>query len=347
MALSITGYSGVLLQNGNKIPGVAVRLYNSSGKVAATTTNKLGEYSFSDLAANNYQIRFFGEGFTDDDYINFVITGTGGELDPITFAGTPLLTVAETGYDYEQQGEISVAQITLNNLEVLTGKIVNILVEFKLSADSKWEILNKFEFGDGLPGVSGDLSSVVYTSDIPLKEKPSVYDFRVTYFNGDGIPAKNESGILTTTETAISFNGIPDMAEYVGVATVDVQNSNSAGDKIPTNILMIKWEHPLETGAGTYEDAAGNPIEVNEDQVKNVSSFVIYMFVSANGNAPSEGKYYPVKTETEGTWYLLDTLAPNLNFASIRLPQKKQVMVWVGFTTPGVVSAATSEVLKF
>ncbi len=346
MALSITGYSGVLYQNGNRIPGVAVRLYNSAGKVAATTTNKLGEYSFSDLAANNYQIRFFGEGFTEDDYINFVITGTGGELDPITFAGTPLLTVAETGYDYEQQGEISVAQVTLSNLEVTAGKLVSILIEFKLSTDSQWEILKKFDFGDGLPGVSLDLSSVIYNTDIPLKEKPCIYDFRATYFNGDSIAAKSESGVLTTTDTNITFNGIPDVAEYIGVENVTVKNSNAGNNKIPTNIIMLEWDLPLTTGPGTYTDAVGSEIEITEDQVKNVNSFVVYMFVSEDGNDPDDGKF-PVSFPTNGTWYLLSTLPPDVNFASIRLPEKKQVLIWIGFTTPGVVSAATTEVLKF
>ena len=344
MALSITGYDGILYQNGNRIPGVAVRLYTSSGKVRATTTDKLGEYSFSSLSANNYQIRFFGEGFDEDDYINFTITGPGGELEPVVFLGTPLLTVAEVGYDYEQQGEISAAQATLANLEC-TGKIVQVVIEYKLSAESTWEILNKFDFGDGLPGVSGDLSSVVYTNDIPMKEKPSVYDFRATYFNGDGIPAK-DGGLLVTEETAITFNGIPDMAEYVGVADVTVKNSNSDNNKIPTNTIMLEWETPEVTGAGAYTDAAGNPITVTEDQVKNVSGYVVYMFISEDGGDPDAGNY-PASSPTNGTWYLLDTLPAKLNFASIRLPQKKQVMIWIGFTTPGVTTSATAEVLKF
>ena len=345
MALSITGYSGVLYQNGNRIPGVAVRLYNSAGKVAATTTNKLGEYSFSDLPANNYQIRFFGEGFTEDDYINFTITGTGGELDPITFTGTPILAVSETGYDFEQQGEISVALITLSNLAVATGVITQIAIDFKLSSDSTWENLKKFDFGDKLPGVAADLSSAVYTSDIPLKEKPSVYDFRATYFKGDGKPAL-DGDLLISYEYNISFNGIPDIAEYVGVENLTVKNSNAAGDKIPTNIIMLEWDFPVTTGAGNYTDAAGNTIAVTEDQVKNVSSFVVYLFISDDGSVPDDGDY-PVSSPTNGTWYLLDTLAPDINFASVRLPEKKQVMVWVGFTTPGVVTSATKEVFKF
>jgi len=345
MALSITGYDGTLLKGGTAIPGVAVRLYNNSEvKVGSKTTDILGKYSFSSLSIGNYQIRFFGEGFTEDDYINFVVTGFGGELPPIVFAGTPIMTAAEVGYDYEQQGEISAAQATLTNLEC-TGKITTILIEYKLSAGSDYEILNKFEFGDKLPGVSSDISSVVYTNDIPMKDKPSVYDFRATYFNGDGIPAK-DGDLVITYETDISFNGIPDMAEYVGVADVTVKNSNSDNDKIPTNTIMLEWEEPATTGPGAYTDAAGNPIVVTEDQVKNVSSFVVYMFVSADGNIPDAGNF-PATSPTNGTWYLLDTLPAKLNFTSIRLPQKKQVMIWIGFTTPGVVTSATTEVLKF
>lgn len=340
-------YKGILYQGSNRIPGVAMRLYDEyDQKVSADTTNSWGEYEFLDIDAGNYQVRMFGEDFTNDDWFYITVTGPGGELEPVIFAGTPIMTVSESSYDYEQQGEISVAQVNFTNLEVSDGKLTSILVEYKESSGSTWETLKEYKFGTNIPGVLTDLSGAVYKSDIPLKEKPSYYDFRSTFFNGDGLAATSGGTLVSATESNVTFNGIPDVAEYIGVENLSVKNSNAAGDKIPTNNIMLEWEHPQTTGAGNFTDAAGGVVAVNADQVRNVSAFVIYMFVSNSGSGPDDGSY-PVSSPTTGTWYLLDTIPPDTTYTTIRLPQKKQVMVWVGFTTPGVTTSATSEVLKF
>jgi len=343
----MASYRNQLLKNGSPIAGVAARLYNEENqKIGADTTTYDGRYSFTDIPAGNYEVRFFGEDFTSDSWFNITVTGPGGELPVIVFSGTPTVSVLETSYEYEQQGEISVAQIYLTNLEVSAGKIATVAVKFKKSNDSTWDILSKFDFDKTIDGVTDDLSSAIFVSDIPLKEKPSIYDFKVSFFNGDGIPAKNSGVLVTADYNNITFNGIPDVAEYVGVEGVTIKNSNSAGDKIPTNIIMLEWDHPAITGPGTFTDGAGKPIEVNGDQVKNISGFVVYMFISNDGKDPDAG-LYPVSNPTNGTWYLLDTIAPDITFANIRLPQKKEVIIWIGFTTPGVVTSATSEFLKF
>ncbi len=90
MALAVS-YEDILLKNGSGIPGVHVALYNLNNvKVAATTTegviiegdNKVnGKYAFSGIDPGQYEVRFFGEGFTSNDNKTINIAGDSVKLD--------------------------------------------------------------------------------------------------------------------------------------------------------------------------------------------------------------------------------------------------------------------------
>ncbi len=56
-AASIGKISGLVLQNGRKVPGASVRLATSGGTlVDSTTTDITGRFGFTDLAPGNYNI---------------------------------------------------------------------------------------------------------------------------------------------------------------------------------------------------------------------------------------------------------------------------------------------------
>ena len=89
--MSQASYSSVLLRNGRGIPGVHVALYNLNNvKVTATTTEGTiiegddkvdGKFAFKNITPGQYQLRFFGEGFTEDDFETINIAGDAVELD--------------------------------------------------------------------------------------------------------------------------------------------------------------------------------------------------------------------------------------------------------------------------
>jgi len=123
-------YRNILYQNNIPIQGVEARLYLGDAKVGCDTTDYHGKYRFDDLENGNYQIRFFGEDFTEDDYINFSIAG---ETPLIDFVGIPNLAVAEGNPIFEEQGEISTGLFSLTSLTTKTGNIRTILIENKES----------------------------------------------------------------------------------------------------------------------------------------------------------------------------------------------------------------------
>lgn len=338
-------YRKILYQNGKPIQGVQARLYLGNKKVRNDTTDYYGEYRFDDLENGNYQVRFFGEDFTEDDYIEFSIAG---ETPPIDFVDTPNLAVSETGYDFEAQGEISKGQFNLTSLTTNSGNIRTISIELKLTSEAVWQLASNFDFGTGLDGVADNLASAIFSAPVKLLDKPSNYDFRATFFNGDKIPAKTNTGnVIYASDLNIIFNGIPDLAEYAGVEELEVRNTNAAGDTLPTNEIILTWDDPRKIGEADFINAAGNEIHLTNDQLENITGYVVYMFISDGGLEPSDRQNYPAKTETNGAWYLLDTVPEDTPAANIRLPQKKQIMLWVGFQTSGVVTAAPEEYYSF
>jgi hypothetical protein len=66
------------------------------------------------------------------------------------------------------------------------------------------------------------------------------------------------------------------------------------------------------------------------------------MYISTAGSAPSNNDYFPNKTETNGRWYLLDTVPPSVNMTTVRVPQNKVIALWVGFMTGGSTSTTQS-----
>ncbi len=181
--------------------------------------------------------------------------------------------------------------------------------------------------GGAVPGYEAETGILNTTTSIELLEKPVNYDFKAIFFNPGGDPAKNNAVEVEVHETSVVFNGVPDLDEYIGVTDVDVLNTNLAGTAVPTNEIVASWPDMREKPAGNYISAEGSSAAVTKAQFETLTSYVIYMFVSSSTIGPSGGENYPNKVETNGTWYLLDTVPPSQMMASFRVPQNKTVML--------------------
>lgn len=85
----MASYTGILYQNGVGIPGVHAVLYTpdnikvqavtTEGKVSDGDDSVSGRYQFLNINPGQYQVRFFGEGFTEENYLTIDVAGS--ELD--------------------------------------------------------------------------------------------------------------------------------------------------------------------------------------------------------------------------------------------------------------------------
>jgi hypothetical protein len=197
-----------------------------------------------------------------------------------------------------------------------------------------------------MPEVAADSKSATYTLQIPLKKKPISYDFRTSFLNGTDLPAKSDSSIIYASCLNVTFAGISDFNEYIGVTGISVKNTNRSG-KLPTNEIILTWDDPRKSGTLTFENAAGASVTITEDELRNITGYIVYMYLSDSGSAPSGGENYPVKTETNGKWYILHTCEKDINYASMRLPKQKKILLWVGFKTSNTTSTAPTEYYNY
>jgi len=97
---------------------------------------------------------------------------------------------------------------------------------------------------------------------------------------------------------------------------------------------------------GDFTNAEGITEAVTTSQFMTISNYVVYMFISTSGAEPVNQEYFPNKIESNGKWYLLDTIPPSQNMASLRVPQNKVIALWVGFMTGGSTQT-TQETFNF
>lgn len=331
--------------------GVMASIYNSNNvRVDVDVTDKYGFYEFKNLVTGPYLIKFYGMGFSSDDSINVSIVDEFDAEDtaPLIFQTSPSLGVTEGSPFSGQQGEGSEGIFAFSNLQPSTGILGKVDIFYKLSTSSDYNVLFSLSIGDDTPGYNRETGLLETDFSIELVDKPSTYDFKAFFFNPSSEPALNSSNeTITANDTSITFNGIPDLDEYIGVTGVTVSNSNAAGTKVPTNEIIVTWDDMSDKPAGTYLDAAGSSVSVTGNQLRNISSYIVYMYVSSGSSPPSNSENYPNKTETNGEWYMLDTIPSSQQRASLRVPQQKSVMLWIGFLTGGTTSSTTSGEYNF
>lgn len=152
---------------------------------------------------------------------------------------------------------------------------------------------------------------------------------------------------LVVADTAVTFNGIDDMGEYIKVSNVGLTNSTGDGQggatgspqSVPTNgIAHLSWADFTEESAGTFEDLAGGSPTLTEGQIASARVYGVWIFVSDAGLEPQNE--YPTDSDTNGTWYFVDeTVNTEID---VPCPRAKDVAFCVGVRTANTVATASS-----
>lgn len=345
-------YYNYLTRDGKGVPGVGVTICTLDGvKKDYEVTDENGFYQFTGLSAGTYQIRFFGMGFDDTSWFDVQVVGDLEpiELEPLVLSEIPILEIIEEEAYLTEQGEMGKIFVTVSGIDIITGKLANLDVYYQDPTNSGYNYLSSIKTFYSLDPDIENPTIVSGMLDVPLLKKPIIYDFKTRFFNPIGEVSNFDNMVLEVFDHGVELDGIADLVEYIGVSGLVVKNGNFRYNSnvmtIPTNEVVLTWGSPNNYVEGIYHTAAGVESFVTEKQLNSWTNFVIFMYVATTNLAPSEDKYYPIKTETNGAWYFLDRV--KINRASLRVPKKKNIMLWIGFETQNTTSQATLEEYVF
>lgn len=335
-------------------------LQESGDRKDETHSKKYGDWEFLKPAPGVYDVQFYGRGTTPDDWIiGIEVVGDTAieEALPIIFSGTPALAVSEgsTGEDIVEtdinKAEDTMAIFSLTNLQASQGVIKKVLVYRKISSDTTYLPFKEFDFDGSYAEVQSDLSAATFRERMKLRDKPEDYDFRCLFLNPDNKPALSSGTPVYATHTNVTFNGVPDLDEYVEVK--DLVCSNVSGGEtgtLPGMVAELEWTDTKAIprgswGSPTYKDSYGNNLSppLTWAQAQKIIAYVVYMFISSIGNSPDYPRpgITPPEEETEGDWYHMGE-HEKAN-ASIRCPQGSKVSFWVGFTMERTTPTTTQQ----
>ena len=136
------------------------------------------------------------------------------------------------------------------------------------------------------------------------------------------------------------FNGVNDLKEYVEV-------SGLYGQLDGTN-YRLEWHNMYDAPSvvgQTSVDASGDAHVWTANQLKHISHYGIWVFISDAGEAPQYE--YPNGNDSKGEWsFFTDIIAPHIKATSeggsgpnncvydLEIPGGAQVAIWVGARTP-------------
>jgi hypothetical protein len=80
-----------------------------------------------------------------------------------------------------------------------------------------------------------------------------------------------------------------------------------------------------------FYNALGQSITLSAKELRNISGYVVFMFISNAGKPSSYPWPYPTSDEY-GTWYYINNVP--INRTAVRLPRSKFCKIWVGFKSP-------------
>lgn len=366
-----TTYTGVLNPNftGKPISGVLCVIYDVDGiRIDAETTDKNGSYTFAGLTTGPHQIRFFGRGYNESDYIDVSIVDetTAQEAQPLTYLATsqPSFSVTETEAGYVNAGESqqAVATLTFNNMNPHSGNVRSLVVLYKQSRSSVFDNTAVFNWDEGLPNISTNGEVGTFELSVPMYDNAqSKYDFKVSLLgdNGDAGRLTNAIVPLSLTANNVIFNGVADVAEYVEV-TKAVYLNNELSD---TNSILnddqveLEWQD-LRTLSeddwnSTYPsnlvtaNAYGQSVTITWDQAQLLTNYGVFMFMSTDGSGPDYE--HPVTVsgvtpESNGSWVFLgDTATNNFSRALPFLGEGPRVAFWIGARWGTTISDAATD----
>jgi len=337
--------------DGTGILGAQACLYNTDGqRLDVDITEEDGLYYFLGVATGHYQVRFFGRNLTEDDWLEIDVVDEFPDptisglvtYDPIIFATTPYLGVVEKDSKFMKQGELVTAEYTITDIETTQGRVAATSIFFRADADNEWQLLDNLNLDVGAVNIDEDLTTITGIAELELPEKPTLFHFKAQFFNPVNEIAEI-AGVPVEPFSQVLFYGITDLDEYVGVTNLVTSNTVSAIDAnyltIPTDELVCAWDDMKSVSADTqFYNALGQPVSLTEKQLKNISGYTIFLYISDEGK-PSEYPWPYPTTDAYGTWYFNNTVPTNR--AIVRIPINTYVKVWVGFKTETTVATTT------
>ena len=167
----------------------------------------------------------------------------------LTFSGVPTLSAVETGSGLSTDTGITHTNVkfTFGSLAVTEGRVASVTIKSKRTGNTDWE--NNVN----IPVSTADIetppaNSFEITDTLEMYDSSSSsYDFSVDFYS-----EFNELGTLAdlspATKTAtVSFNGIDDITELVGVKDLVCinlpdadQNGQSAGAYVPQDVISLQ-----------------------------------------------------------------------------------------------------------
>lgn len=333
--------------DGTPILGAQACLYNTAGqRLDVDITEDDGLFYFLNVKTGHYQVRFFGRDLTEDDWLEIDVvdeipTSSGIVYDPIIFVTDPNITVIEDEARVTKQGELTTVSYTLSNLATSQGKIASTSIYVREDSSTKWEMLDNLSLDYNSSVTDADITTITGLAEIELIEKPTLFHFKAEFFNQVGEIAIKDENIVSPTTFLLCY-GITDLDEYVGVTnlitknTVDVPGEDY--DTIPTDELVCAWDNMRISTDTNFYNALGQPVTLTAKQLKNITGYSIFMFVSKLGYPPSYPWPYP-SSDTYGDWYFVNTVP--VNRAVVRVPKNKFIKVWIGFKTEATDDTTT------
>lgn len=343
------------LRNKNGIPilGAQACLYDSNGnKIDVDITEEDGLYYFNNLKTGHYQIRFFGRDLTEDDWLEIDIvdelpTFSGISFDPIIFINYPNLIVTEGDAFVTKQGEITQVNYALTSLETSKGKISSVSIYVKKEDNPQWTLLDNLNIDSNSLVTDQYITTITGVAELELINKPTLFHFKAEFFNQVGDIATLNEQVVGPTTSLLCY-GITDLNEYVGVTNLVTINTVPAPNKhyftIPTDELICIWDDMKLSNSTNFFNALGQPITVTKTQLRNISGYSIFMFISKHGFPPTYPWPYP-SNDNYGSWYFVNTVP--INRAIIRIPKNKFVKIWVGFKTEKTDSTTNLTKLEY
>jgi len=337
--------------DGTPILGVQACLYNMAGqRLDVDITEENGLFYFLNVATGHYQVRFYGRDLTEQDWLEIdVVDDTGiTSYPPITFIITPILQVVEGTGVYTKQGELVSASYTISNIETSTGRVASTSIYYRTEQSAFWKLLDNLTLDEG--SVNSDDINITITgvAELELPNKPTLFYFKTQFFNPVGELAMS-GGIPVEPETSTLFYGITDLNEYVGVTNFSTRNTVGQNYNryytSPTDEVICSWDDMKNlTGPLNLYNGLGNPVTVTTNQLKTITGYVIFLYISVN-DRPSDNPWPYPDIDDNGKWYYLMT-SP-LNKTIVRIPKNKYIKIWTGFkteTTPTTTSLTNAEI---
>lgn len=348
----------------NKSCKVTIYFVGAGITIDHTTTDKYGYFEFnlnkSSLSVGQYQVRYYGteyreELMPDGDWEPFEITAD--ILFDITTArcndvSDMAMEVQENAIE-NKSGTVSNAEINLSNIDLIAGKITDIIVEHKLSSEGTWK--NAGSFSVDWSGY--DNSGTFVLPNMTWNEDGIDHDFRLYFLNSVGEKAVQDSDDAVIGGDAgylqdlnVTFNGYSDIDEYASVIGLDILNASTgeagtfvAPYLLPLNgIARLEWDDMTQKGTiNNHPLANGSTATITPSMWKNLSGYFVWMYLSSTAAPANE---YPDPDEPNGNWYLV--LETKSNSAEIDVPKDKVIAFYVGckmrLAVPGGSSTPTT-----